>query len=146
VTIDRETWMRAKRHHVPGEPAPATGDYEQQGVFGAATGVRVTVPAGQPLPAAPIGFTWTLARIPGAATPGASPPRRQGQHTEPAARQLRAEAELYRRMAARAQTATARNELEALALRLEAAAAELEAMDPGEPGDQPSEARKLGCC
>ncbi len=134
--------MRAKPTHLPGEPAPATGDYNQYGVFGAATGVRVTVRAGQPLPPAPIGFTWILAENRGAAPP--PPPDRQ--RTQPAARQLRTEAAAYRRLAATAQTATARNELEALAVRLIVLAEELEAKDHGNPGDQPNEAAKLGCC
>jgi hypothetical protein len=133
--------MPAKQHHMPGEPAPATGDYEQHGVFGAATGVRVIVLAGRPLPAAPIGFTWTLAT-----PPAASPPPPHVEHAEPAGRQLRAEAAAYRRMATKAQTAAARNELEALAARLLAVAADLEAREHGSSGDQPTEVTKLGCC
>jgi len=126
---------------MPGEPAPATGDYEQHGAFGAATGVRVIVLAGQPLPAAPIGFTWTLA-----APPGASRLPRHVEYAKPASRQLRAEAVAYRRLATKAQTAAARNELEALAARLLAVAADLDAREHGAPGDQPSEVIKFGCC
>lgn len=151
VTIDRETWMHAKPALMPGEPAPATGDYQQLRVFGSSTGVKVTVLAGQPLPAAPIGFTWVLARNSAASPPLPGILPQPGQHVQPAAGRLRAEAAAYQRLAATAQTPTARNELDALAARLVTAAAKLDAGDQAEPDaqppdDQPSKATKLGCC
>jgi hypothetical protein len=49
--------------HVPGQPAPASGTYEQINVFGSPTGVRVTVAQGQPLPMAPVGYSWAIAAV-----------------------------------------------------------------------------------
>ena len=43
-----------------GTPAPASGTYEQLNVFGRATGQRVAVRKGKPLPPLPRGFTWRL--------------------------------------------------------------------------------------
>jgi len=43
-----------------GAPAPASGSYEQHNVFGRATGHRIAVTQGQPLPALPRGFAWRL--------------------------------------------------------------------------------------
>jgi hypothetical protein len=53
--------MTRRPVHVPGQPAPAPGTYEQINVFGSPTGVRVDVAHGQPLPAAPIGHGWAIA-------------------------------------------------------------------------------------
>ena len=44
----------------PGIRAPSAGTYEQRNVLGSPTGVRVTVAAGEVLPAAPRGFTWRM--------------------------------------------------------------------------------------
>jgi hypothetical protein len=44
----------------PGARAPVAGVYEQRNVLGAPTGDRVTRAPGEPLPAAPRGFTWRL--------------------------------------------------------------------------------------
>ena len=46
--------------HQPGEPAPHTGRYEELNVFGSETGNVIHVRKGDPLPAAPHGFTWRL--------------------------------------------------------------------------------------
>jgi hypothetical protein len=46
----------------PAEPAPITGDYRQLNVFGTPTGKTVYVEQGEPLAAAPLGFTWRLVR------------------------------------------------------------------------------------
>jgi hypothetical protein len=50
--------MARRPEHGPGEFAPATGMYELVNIFGSPTGVRVSVPHGQPLPAAPHGHNW----------------------------------------------------------------------------------------
>lgn len=41
-----------------GVPAPASGTFKELNVFGRATGHRVTVRKGEPLPPLPRGFTW----------------------------------------------------------------------------------------
>jgi hypothetical protein len=51
------------REYAPGEAAPASGTYEQRNVLGSATGSRITVAKGQPLPKAPRGFTWSVVDI-----------------------------------------------------------------------------------
>lgn len=51
--------MADKIEHEPGSPAPHAGSYEQLNVFGRPIGIRVSVVAGEPLPAAPRGHTWT---------------------------------------------------------------------------------------
>ena len=48
-------------HVKPDEPAPATGAYREQNVFGTPTGKRIDVIKGGPMPQAPRGFTWRLA-------------------------------------------------------------------------------------
>jgi hypothetical protein len=53
--IDRLTYA-------PGHPAPASGIYEQINIFDSATNIRVHVPRGQPLPAAPIGHSWAAVK------------------------------------------------------------------------------------
>ena len=45
-----------------GTPAPESGSYEQLNIFGRATGHRVTVEQGMPLPPLPRGFAWRQAR------------------------------------------------------------------------------------
>jgi hypothetical protein len=44
----------------PETRAPEAGIYEQRGVLGTLTGVRVTVAQGEVLPAAPRGCTWQM--------------------------------------------------------------------------------------
>ena len=44
--------------HRPGDRAPATGHYEQLNIFGMPSSCVVLVREGEPLPAAPRGFTW----------------------------------------------------------------------------------------
>ncbi|HTI82057.1 MAG TPA: hypothetical protein VL614_16525 [Acetobacteraceae bacterium] len=44
----------------PGARAPISGVYELRNVLGSPTGVRTTIACGDPLPAAPRGFTWQL--------------------------------------------------------------------------------------
>jgi hypothetical protein len=44
----------------PGTPAPKTGVYQQTGPRGGRPGKSVTSVRGNPLPAAPRGWTWTL--------------------------------------------------------------------------------------
>ena len=44
----------------PGTRAPVGGVYEQRNVLGAPTGEQVAMAPGEPLPAAPRGFTWRL--------------------------------------------------------------------------------------
>jgi len=48
------------REYPPGMSAPVTGTYEQLNVLGTATGMRIIVKQGEPLPAAPRGFTWCM--------------------------------------------------------------------------------------
>ena len=48
------------REYPPGMQAPVAGTFEQRSVLGSATGVRVTVARGEPLPRAPRGFTWRI--------------------------------------------------------------------------------------
>jgi len=134
--------MRHKRQHLPGEPAEAAGEYQQLRVLGSATGVRVAMLAGQSLPAAPIGFTWV--RVENHVV--SPPPSLPGQHARLNASRVRAEAAVYRRLAATARTAMARNELAALATRLAAVAALLEAKDSGGPDEQPNVTATLDRC
>ncbi len=47
-------------HLKPGELAPATGGYQEHNVFGTPTDRRVDVNHGEPLPLAPLGFTWQV--------------------------------------------------------------------------------------
>jgi hypothetical protein len=54
--------MVDKIEHQPGSPAPSAGSYEQLNIFGRAIGVRVSLAAGELLPAAPRGHTWTQTR------------------------------------------------------------------------------------
>ena len=49
--------------HVPGQSAPVSGTYEPINIFGSPTGVRVTVAQGQPLPTAPVGYSWAIAAV-----------------------------------------------------------------------------------
>lgn len=51
-------------HFKPGEPAPATGIYEEHNVFGAPTGNRIDVNESDPMPLAPRGFTWRRVKSP----------------------------------------------------------------------------------
>jgi hypothetical protein len=44
----------------PGSIAPVTGDYDELNGSGTRTLKRVHVQKGEPLPPAPIGFTWRL--------------------------------------------------------------------------------------
>lgn len=44
----------------PGQPAPTGGIYGQLNIFGGATGIKVQVSKGQPLPPAPRGCSWVL--------------------------------------------------------------------------------------
>ena len=44
----------------PGARAPLSGVYELRNVLGSPTGERTAVARGDPLPAAPRGFTWQL--------------------------------------------------------------------------------------
>ena len=50
--------MAVRQEHGPGAYAPATGQYEELIVFGARTGKVEHVHEGEPLPSAPLGFTW----------------------------------------------------------------------------------------
>jgi len=50
----------AKREYAPGTHAPSAGVYEQLNVFGAPTGLRVTMGQGEILPPAPHGCTWCI--------------------------------------------------------------------------------------
>jgi hypothetical protein len=50
--------MAQKVEHLPGDRAPATDHYEQLNIFGTPTGQVVQVTEGEPLPAAPRGYTW----------------------------------------------------------------------------------------
>jgi hypothetical protein len=52
--------MPKRPEHVPGEPAPFAGTYEQANIFGRPNGIRIDVYHGHSLPAAPIGHTWRL--------------------------------------------------------------------------------------
>jgi hypothetical protein len=51
-------------HFKPGEPAPATGAYEEHNVFGTPTGNRIDVNKGDPMPPAPRSFTWQSVKSP----------------------------------------------------------------------------------
>jgi hypothetical protein len=53
--------MTSTDEHKPGDPAPATGHYEELNVFGSHTGQVVHGTEGEPLPGAPRGFTWRRA-------------------------------------------------------------------------------------
>jgi hypothetical protein len=138
-TTDRETGMGATREYQPGEPAPASGEYEQHRVLGSATGVRAAVLAGQRLPPAPRGFTWVMVDYRGVA------PSRlwRWQPSQPTAHQMRAEATAYRQLAETAATVSAKNELLALAAGFAAFAAQLEAADRVQPSDPPNQSTKL---
>ena len=48
--------------HLPGQPATCMGCYEELNVFGTPTGEVTHATEGQPLPAAPRGFTWRRVR------------------------------------------------------------------------------------
>ena len=50
--------MSSAHEHKPGDPAPATGHYEELNVFESHTGKVVHVMEGELLAAAPRGFTW----------------------------------------------------------------------------------------
>jgi hypothetical protein len=50
-------WGMPVIHH-PGEAASMPGIYRQLNIFGSPTGMTVHVGEGEPLPAAPGGFTW----------------------------------------------------------------------------------------
>jgi hypothetical protein len=54
--------MAIDSDHLPGDAAPTDGAYCLLNVFGSMTGVVARVPRGNPLPEAPRGFTWRLAR------------------------------------------------------------------------------------
>jgi hypothetical protein len=56
--------MAQKLEHIPGDVAPIAGIYEQLNVMGQPTGVRAAVARNQQIPAAPLGYTWTLAEEP----------------------------------------------------------------------------------
>jgi hypothetical protein len=57
---DQSALMSDRPTHPPGHTAPVTATYEQTNVFGSATGVRVRVPRGHPLPRAPQGHGWVV--------------------------------------------------------------------------------------
>jgi hypothetical protein len=44
--------------HLPGEPAPHTGRYDELNVFGAHTGLSIQAERGERLPVLPHGFSW----------------------------------------------------------------------------------------
>lgn len=46
--------------HQGGEPASQGGVYQQLNIFGTPTDTTIRVEQGEPLPAAPRGFTWRL--------------------------------------------------------------------------------------
>ena len=46
--------------HEPGASAPLSGVYREVNIFGTPTGRRVQVQEGEPLPSAPVGFSWVL--------------------------------------------------------------------------------------
>jgi hypothetical protein len=50
--------MSHDQEHRPGDCTPVTGRYEELNVFGTRTGKTVHVEEGEPLPAAPCGYTW----------------------------------------------------------------------------------------
>ena len=50
---------------LPNHPAPEAGDYEELNIFGTPTGKVATVAEGEPVPAAPLGYTWAPRRGPG---------------------------------------------------------------------------------
>lgn len=52
-------WAMANRgERRPGDPAPATGHYEELNLFGTPTGRVYHATEGEPLPVAPRSFTW----------------------------------------------------------------------------------------
>lgn len=44
----------------PGDPAPASGVFEELNIFGTPTGRTAQVEIGEPLPTAPVGVGWVL--------------------------------------------------------------------------------------
>jgi hypothetical protein len=48
--------------HLPGDPAPHTGQYHELNVFGTHTGRTIEVEQGERLPVLPRGFTWRHVR------------------------------------------------------------------------------------
>ena len=58
--LRNELPMSSAAEHNPGDPAPATGYYEEYGVPGNPTGRVVHVNEGEPLPGRLRGFTWRL--------------------------------------------------------------------------------------
>ena len=60
--MTKDAWLADE--YPPGTAAPTGGMYDQCGVLGTPTGVRITVERGQELPAAPRGFTWRAVELP----------------------------------------------------------------------------------
>jgi len=58
--------MARSPHLKPGELAPTAGVYSEHNVFGTPTGRKLDTSEGEPMPRAPVGFTWlaTDARAP----------------------------------------------------------------------------------
>lgn len=64
--------------HLPGDPAPLTGQYHAINVFGSTDGESVYAEAGTRLPPLPRGFTWASfseGRVEGKRAPGDAPVR-----------------------------------------------------------------------
>ena len=102
--------------HVPGEPAPRAGVYEELNVFGTPTGRLAVVAKDEEFPDAARGFTW----------------RPLAEHS---VAELRALAAKYRRMAQTARTATVRDRLGKLAERFDALADRREREETGRSGN-----------
>lgn len=58
---ERVVSIKSSIEHNPGDPAPEDGHYQALNVFGSATGSRVHVREGEPLPPLPRGHTWRRA-------------------------------------------------------------------------------------
>ncbi|MEA2775265.1 MAG: hypothetical protein QOF90_671 [Acetobacteraceae bacterium] len=52
--------MAIRATHGAGQPAPSSATYEQMNLFGTATGIKIRVRRGCPLPPAPIGHGWVV--------------------------------------------------------------------------------------
>ena len=56
--------MARSPHLKPGELAPTAGAYSEHNVFGSPTGRKLDIIEGEPMPRAPVGFTWLATEAP----------------------------------------------------------------------------------
>jgi hypothetical protein len=61
LIADGEGRLVARKNIEPGEPAPATGIFEEHSLCGTSTAFRTFSWLGEPMPPLPAGFCWRLA-------------------------------------------------------------------------------------